>query len=343
MAVQYQEAHSHADIAYQTALQQFDRASCYVDGDRDFLTLLKYPRREMTIHFPVRRDDNSVEMFTGYRVHHDTSLGPTKGGIRYSAASTLDEVRALAMWMTWKSALVGLPYGGAKGAVVVDPKQLSASENERLTRRYTSDMIRMFNPHADIPAPDMGTTPQTMAWMMDTYSMTVGYSVPAFVTGKPLHIGGSEGRTEATGRGVIITMDEILKRHEMLSPKDIKVVIQGFGNVGTHAALHATELGYKVVAISDVTGGVYKKSGLDIQEIVKFAQGGGYLNDGYLNDYRDQNVEFVTNEELLGLPCDVLIPAAIEGQITARNAYDIQAQLLYQSAHLGAYSRIFLL
>lgn len=316
------------ETAYETALEQFERASRYVKADPNYLQLLKYPKRELTVHFPVKMDDGKVEVFTGYRVHHDTTLGPTKGGIRYSLHTTLDEVRALAMWMTWKCALVELPYGGAKGAVVVDPKRLSAGELERLTRRYAAEMSILFNPHSDIPAPDLGTNPQTMAWIMDTYSMTVGYSVPAVVTGKPLNLGGSEGRNEATGEGVIITMTEMLKRMGDPLPEETTVVIQGFGNVGSYAALHAHELGFKVIAVSDVTGGVYQPKGLDIPELAAYASQGGSLNE-----YREQGVDFVTNDELLALPCDVLIPAAIEGQLRASNAAHIRAKLIVEGAN----------
>ena len=201
-----------------------------MDIDENVVEYMRWPRREFTVNFPVRRDDGRVEMFTGYRVHHSTVMGPSKGGIRYSQNVTLDEVRALAMWMTWKCALVNLPYGGAKGGVLVDPKTLSLREKENLTRRYASELIPLISPHADIPAPDMGTGPQEMAWIMDTYSMTVGYSVPAVVTGKPINIGGSEGRTEATGRGVIICMVEALKRKGITNPGDVKIVII-FGHI----------------------------------------------------------------------------------------------------------------
>jgi glutamate dehydrogenase (NAD(P)+) len=318
----------HRDEAYETALEQFDRASRYVDSNPNYLELLRYPRREMTIHFPVKMDDGSIKMFMGYRVHHDMSLGPTKGGIRYSPDVNLDEVRALAMWMTWKCALSGLPYGGAKGGVVVDPKRLSLGENERLTRRYAADMIRMFDPHGDIPAPDMGTNPQTMAWIMDTYSMTVGYSVPAVVTGKPLHIGGSEGRIEATGRGTIIAMEEFLHRLNRHDPEKTRLVIQGFGNVGMHAALHASDLGYQVVGVSDVSGGVYNPQGLNIADIVSFTQHGGVLSE-----YHETDVDFVTNEELLALPCDILIPAATSAQLTKYNADLVKAFLIVEGAN----------
>jgi glutamate dehydrogenase (NAD(P)+) len=200
-----------ATSVYETALQQYDRAIQYLNLDDSIAQFLRYPRREFTVNFPVKRDDGSVEMFTGYRVHHSTVLGPSKGGLRYSTAVNLDEIRALAMWMTWKCALVNIPYGGAKGGVVVDPKALSKNELERLTRRYAAELIPLISPHSDIPAPDMGTNAQVMAWIMDTYSMTVGYSVPAIVTGKPVNIGGSLGRNEATGRGVIACLLEALK------------------------------------------------------------------------------------------------------------------------------------
>lgn len=328
MAVASPSQHSIFDTAYQTALEQFDRAAAYVKAKPDLLEMLKYPNREMTVNFPVKMDDGRIEIFTGYRVHHDTSRGPSKGGIRYSADSTLDEVRALAMWMTWKCALVDLPYGGAKGAVVVDPRRLSEGEKERLTRRYAADMIKMFGPRSDIPAPDLGTNAQTMAWIMDTYSMTVGYSEPAIVTGKPINIGGSEGRTEATGQGVIITMDEMLHRVGTPRRADTKLVIQGFGNVGTYAALHAVQLGYTVVAISDISGGIYQPQGLNVPELVAYAQKGGLLQD-----YNGQGADFVRNDELLLLPCDVLIPAAIEGQIREDNADLIRARLIVEAAN----------
>lgn len=328
MAVASPSQYSVVDTAYQTALEQFDRAAVYIKAKPDMLEMLKYPIREMTVNFPVKMDDGRIEIFTGYRVHHDTSRGPSKGGIRYSADSTLDEVRALAMWMTWKCALVNLPYGGAKGAVVVDPRRLSESEKERLTRRYAAEMIKMFGPHSDIPAPDLGTNAQTMAWIMDTYSMTVGYSEPAIVTGKPINIGGSEGRTEATGQGVILAMDELLNRVGTPRRDETSLVIQGFGNVGTYAALHAVKLGYKVVAISDISGGIYQPKGLNVPELVAYAQGGGLLND-----YKGQGADFVHNDELLLLPCDVLIPAAIEGQIREDNADYIRASLVVEGAN----------
>lgn len=312
--------------AYQTALAQYDRAVRYLDLDENVIEYMRWPRREFSVNFPVKRDDGRVEMFTGYRVHHSTVLGPSKGGIRYSLDVTLDEVRALAMWMTWKCALVHLPYGGAKGGVLVDPKTMSQAELERLTRRYASELIPLMSPHADIPAPDMGTNAQMMAWIMDTYSMTVGYSVPAVVTGKPVNVGGSLGRNEATGRGVIICMVEALKRRGDTDPGSIRLVIQGFGNVGSHAAAYAYDLGYKILAVSDVNGGIYNPKGLDIPALRRY-----YAQNGALAGF--PNSEPVTNAELLALPCDVLIPAAMEGQITKNNAPRIQASMIVEGAN----------
>jgi glutamate dehydrogenase (NAD(P)+) len=311
---------------YDTAIEQYNRAVEYLDMEDDLADYMRYPRREFSVNFPVRRDDGSMEMYTGYRVHHNTVLGPSKGGIRYSLSVDLNEIRALAMWMTWKCALMNLPYGGAKGGVVVDPKTLSRGELERLTRRYASELVPLISPQSDIPAPDMGTDSQVMAWIMDTYSMTVGYSVPAVVTGKPLGIGGSEGRTVATGRGVIICMVESLKRNGYSDISKLSVVVQGFGNVGSNAAAYAHELGFKVVAVSDVYGGIYDPNGLDIPSVLAHSD-----QTGSLRGYPDS--EFVTNDELLLLPCDILIPAAMEGQITARNANKIKARFIVEGAN----------
>jgi glutamate dehydrogenase (NAD(P)+) len=311
---------------FETALAQYDRAVRYLNISDGVAEFLRYPRREFTVNFPVRRDNGQIEMFTGYRVHHSTVLGPSKGGIRYSLAVNLDEVRALAMWMTWKCALAGIPYGGAKGGVIVDPKTLSPRELEALTRRYAAELIPIISPHADIPAPDMGTNPQVMAWIMDTYSMTVGYSVPAIVTGKPLNIGGSRGRNEATGRGVILCMIEALKRWGSVRPEDIRLVIQGFGNVGANAASYANSLGFKIVGVSDVTGGLYNPNGLEIASMRSFVADHGDLR-GYAGG------DAVTNDELLTLPCDVLVPAAMEGQLTEHNAARVQAKLIVEGAN----------
>ena len=312
--------------AYETALAQFDRAVSFLNISSGVTEFLRYPRREFTVNFPVKRDDGTVEMFTGYRVHHNTVLGPSKGGIRYSLHVNMDEVRALAMWMTWKCALSGIPYGGAKGGVVVDPKSMSLRETEALTRRYAAELIPLISPHADIPAPDMGTNPQTMAWIMDTYSMTVGYSVPAIVTGKPINIGGSQGRNEATGRGVVICMLEALKRWPNMRPETTRVAVQGFGNVGSNAAAYADELGYKVVAVSDVNGGLYNAGGLDIAGVRAYVAEHGTLAGCQLGDQ-------ITNEELLTIDCDVLLPSAMESQITGRNAAKVTARLIVEGAN----------
>lgn len=322
--------HMTTDPTYQTALQQYDRAVTHLKLPEGLVEFMKWPRRELSVNFPVKMDDGSIRVFSGYRVHHSTVLGPTKGGIRYSAHVNLDEVRALAMWMTWKCALVNLPYGGAKGGVVVEPKSLSLAELASLTRRFTSELILLIGPNVDIPAPDMGTNAQTMAWMMDTYSMTVGYSVPAVVTGKPVNIGGSLGREEATGRGTIVCMLEAL-RHKGItsSPKDISVVVQGFGNVGSFAAQRAYDLGFKVVAVSDVTGGYYNPHGLNIPAMREYTNRSPRRTlEGYKGDC-DQ----ITNAELLELPCDVLIPAAMEGQIRGDNASRIKAHLIVEGAN----------
>ncbi len=325
MVVAMPNHREHAD-AYQTALAQYDRAVRYTSLKDDLIDYMRYPRRELTVNFPVRRDDGTIEMFTGYRVHHNTAMGPSKGGIRYSLGVTLDEIRALSMWMSWKCALVNLPYGGAKGGVVVDPRNLSLGELERLTRRYASELIPLMSPQMDIPAPDMGTNAQVMAWIMDTYSMTVGYSVPAIVTGKPLSVGGSEGRTEATGRGVIMCMISTLKHHGYHDATATRIAIQGFGNVGSHAADYAHALGYKIVAVSDVYGGIHNPNGLDIPAVLRHVK-----ETGKVHDFPD--AENITNDELLVLDCDVLIPAALEGQITRENADDIKAQFVIEGAN----------
>lgn len=321
--------HQTMDTTYQTALSQYDQAVSYLDLPDGLSEFMKWPRRELTVNFPVRMDNGEVRVFTGYRIHHNTVLGPSKGGIRYSPHVSQDEVRALSMWMTWKCALVNLPYGGAKGGVIVEPKDLSMNELSNLTRRYTSEIILLIGPKIDIPAPDMGTNAQTMAWMMDTYSMTMGYSVPAVVTGKPLNIGGSLGREEATGRGVIVCMLEALRTTGVnRSPKDITIVVQGFGNVGSNAAQRAYDLGFKVVAVSDVTGGFYNPRGLNITEMREYVRNSPRKSlEGY------KSAERVSNAELLELPCDVLIPAAMEGQLTGENAPRVRASLIVEGAN----------
>jgi glutamate dehydrogenase (NAD(P)+) len=313
--------------AYETALAQYARASQHLnDIDDNIIEFMRYPRREFTVNFPVRRDDGRVEMFTGYRVHHSTVLGPSKGGIRFDKHVSMDEVRALAMWMTWKCSLVGIPYGGAKGGVIVDPRSLSQPEHERLTRRYASELIPLISPHSDIPAPDMGTTPQHMAWIMDTYSMTVGYSVPAIVTGKPLVIGGSQGRTVSTGRGVVTVMMEALRRMGKLDAAKTRVAVQGFGNVGSNAASYAYENGFKIVAVSDIHGGIYNANGLDIPSVMEHVT----ITGSVINFPGADNI---TNNELLEVPCEVLLPCAMEGQLTSDNADRIKARMVVEGAN----------
>jgi glutamate dehydrogenase (NAD(P)+) len=326
MAVQAKTA-EHIN-PYHVALQQYDRAVNYLDLPKGIKEFLRYPKRELSVNFPVRMDNGDIKIFTGYRVHHSTVLGPSKGGIRYAAKVDLDEVRALAMWMSWKCSLMNLPYGGAKGGVICDPYSMSQGELERMTRRFASEILLFISPHGDIPAPDMGTNAQTMAWIMDTYSMTMGYSVPAIVTGKPLNIGGSQGRTEATGRGVIICMDEALRRSGHNNPSEIRVAIQGFGNVGTYAAKHAFDLGYKVVAISDVTGGYYNAKGLDIDDVMAYT---ATTKHNVLEGYT--KAEKISNEQLLTIDCDVLAPCAMENQITEKNAANVKAFLIVEGAN----------
>ena len=310
---------------YEMALRQFDNAIKYLELKRGIIEYLRYPKRELTVNFPVRMDDGSVKIFTGYRVHHNTVLGPTKGGIRYHPDVTLDEVRALAMWMTWKCAVVGLPYGGAKGGVICDPKKLSFQELENLTRRYAAEISLMMGPESDIPAPDVGTNPQVMAWIMDTYSMHKGYSVPAVVTGKPISIGGSLGRLEATGRGVMITACEACK-HLGIPIEGATVVVQGYGNVGTASAYLLHDQGCKVIAVSDSKGGIYNPKGFDPRDVLSYKR-----ETGSVVGYPD--TETITNEELLELPCDILVPSALENQITVDNADRIQAKVVAEGAN----------
>jgi glutamate dehydrogenase (NAD(P)+) len=289
------------------------------------LNFLRHPKRELAVNFPVTMDDGTIRMFAGYRVHHSTARGPTKGGIRYHEDVTLEEVRALAMWMTWKSAVVNIPYGGAKGGVIVDPRELSEHELRRLTRRFATEISVLLSAEGDIPAPDVGTNAQTMAWIMDTYSMHKGYSVPAVVTGKPVPIGGSLGRTEATGRGVMFCTLEALKHLEM-PVQGSRIVVQGFGNVGSVAAYLLEQKGAKVIAVSDVYGGIYNPKGLDIAALLAHVQ-----ETGKVTEFPDADA--VTNAELLALECDVLVPAALENQIHQDNADAVQAKLIAEGAN----------
>jgi glutamate dehydrogenase (NAD(P)+) len=313
------------DDPWQVALTQFHTAADILSLKRGVREFLAYPRRELTVNFPVKREDGSVQVFTGYRIHHSDVLGPTKGGIRYSPAVSLNEIRALAMLMTWKCAVVGLPFGGAKGGVICNPKELSLEELEHLTRRYATEITIMLGPESDIPAPDMGTTPQVMAWIMDTYSMHRGYSVPAVVTGKPISIGGSAGRIEATGRGVMIVAREAA-RHLGMSLQGARVAIQGFGNVGSIAAVALHGQGCRIIAVSDTRGGVRNDKGIDPQDLLRHKE-----QTGSVVGYR--GCEPVSSEDLLELPCEILVPSALEGQITKDNASRIKARMIVEGAN----------
>jgi glutamate dehydrogenase (NAD(P)+) len=311
---------------FRLAVAQFEQAADRLDLDADLRERLKYPQRSLIVSIPVRMDDGSVKVFLGYRVQHDTALGPSKGGVRYHPAVNLGEVAALAMWMTWKCALVGLPYGGAKGGVRVAPERLSRNELQRLTRRYTTEILPLIGPEKDIPAPDVGTNAQVMAWMMDTYSQQVGYAVPGVVTGKPLAIGGSLGREEATGRGVVDVIQEAA-RHLGLDVTGATAAVQGFGNVGMHTARILHEAGVKVIAVSDAKGGVHSAQGLDIPT----------LRSRYQSNVRPLHEcgvgTFITNEDLLQLACTILVPAALSEQITSKNAPQIGCRILAEGAN----------
>jgi len=311
---------------YDTAKQQVERVGKMIGISPEVIELLQAPRRELGVAFPVRMDDGKMRVFKGYRVQHNFARGPLKGGVRFHPNVTLDEVRALAMWMTWKCAVVGLPYGGAKGGVVCNPKELSKSELERITRRYTSEISLIIGPHQDIPAPDVYTDAQTMAWMMDTYSMSVGHSVPGVVTGKPIEIGGSKGREEATSRGVMYVAQEAAKA-KGIDLKDASVVVQGFGNVGWNAArLMHTESDCRIIAVSDSIGGIYSKKGFDPVAVYEHKKKTGSVK-GF------PGTEDITNEQLLELKCDVLIPAALENQITGATAPLLNVRLVAEGAN----------
>jgi glutamate dehydrogenase (NAD(P)+) len=306
---------------------RFDFAAHKLNLDEGLWKILRYPQREIIVHIPVAMDDGRLEVYTGFRVQHSIARGPAKGGVRYSPDVTLDEVRALASWMTWKCAVVNIPFGGAKGGVIVDPKKLTFSELERLTRRYTAELIEFLGPEKDVPAPDMNTNEQTMAWMMDTYSMHMRQTVTAVVTGKPINIGGSRGRREATGRGVMINCDEALRKFNM-SRESTRVIVQGFGNVGSNAAKLMSDAGYKIIGIAEYNGGLYNSNGIDIDDLL---------------EYRDRN----TNKGIIGFPgaeaadssqllitdCDILIPAATENVITSQNAASIKAKIICEGAN----------
>ena len=311
---------------FEIAKKQVDRVGKRLGLEPDLLEVLKAPKRELTVNFPVKMDDGSLRVFTGYRVQFEDALGPFKGGIRYHPQVNIDEVRALAAWMTWKCSVMGLPYGGSKGGVICDPKKMSRGELERLTRRYAQAISVIIGPTKDIPAPDVYTDSQTMAWIMDTISMNAGYSVPAVVTGKPLVIGGSRGREEATSRGLMYATRECTKRLKM-TLKGATVAVQGYGNVGYHAArLLAAEQGCKIVAASDSQGGVYSPKGLDPLQLYAYKQKKGTVV-GFPGTSK------VTNEGILELDVDVLCPSALENVITSKNAKNVQAKIVAEGAN----------
>ena len=304
---------------------RFDFAAQKLNLDDGLWKILRYPQREIIVHIPVAMDNGTLEVFTGFRVQHSIARGPAKGGVRYSPDVTLDEVRALASWMTWKCAVVNIPFGGAKGGIIVDPKKMSQSELEKMTRRYTAELIEFLGPEKDVPAPDVNTNEQTMAWMMDTYSMHMRQTVTAVVTGKPINIGGSRGRREATGRGVMINCDEALRKFEM-SRESTRVIIQGFGNVGSNAAKLMQDAGYKIIGIAEYDGGLFNRTGINIDALL---------------EHRDRNKTIVgfpgadaaDPRELLLADCEILIPAATENVITSQNAAGIKAKIICEGAN----------
>ncbi len=311
--------------AWSVAQRQFDIAADRLQLEPGLRAVLREAERELIVSVPVHMDDGSVKVFNGYRVQHNLGRGPSKGGLRYHQDVTLNEVRALAMWMTWKCAVVGIPYGGGKGGVAVDPKQLSKRELEGLTRRFATNISVIIGPEKDIPAPDVGTNAQTMAWIMDTYSMHVGHTVPGVVTGKPISLGGSEGRAEATGRGAVVTISEAA-RHIGLEIIGATVAVQGFGNAGSTAARLLHDMGSLVVAVSDTSGGIYRPEGLEIRSVVAWKEEHGTVV-GFPGS------ELISNAELLELAVDVLVPAALENQITASNVERVRPRILAEAAN----------
>ncbi len=313
--------------AWESALSQLEAAADFLGLDQGMRDLLATPKRELTVAVPVRRDDGRLEVFTGYRVHHNVTRGPAKGGMRYHPTVSPDEIRALAMWMTWKCAVVGIPFGGAKGGVVVDPASLSRGELERLTRRYAAELLPIIGPEKDIPAPDVNTDDQVMAWFMDTYSVNKGYSVPSVVTGKPVAIGGSQGRAGATSLGVMYCLFMAL-RERGLEPSRVRVAIQGFGKVGSGVAMVLHDAGCNVVALSDVQGGVFNERGLNPQAILRHRRMAGSSTVATF-----PGADRISNDELLALDLDVLIPAALGGVIRSDNVDTVKAEIIVEGAN----------
>lgn len=319
------EAHQDNDSLFDSLMSRFDHAALLLDLDPDLYAFLRVPSRELKTYIPVYMDSGRVEVFEGYRVQHNFVRGPAKGGVRYAPNVTLDQMRALAAWMTWKCAVVDVPFGGAMGGVVCDPSQMSLRELERLTRRYTAELLDIIGPERDVPAPDINTNEQTMAWIMDTYSMHARHTVNAAVTGKPLDLGGSSGRLEATGRGLLFLINEATRKFKW-NPVNTTVVVQGAGKVGGTAARLLAAARYKVIAISHRRGGIYNSSGIDIDAALAHLQTTQSF-EGL------QGVEQITNQELLELECDVLLPAAAEDQITSQNAERVKCRLLVEGAN----------
>jgi glutamate dehydrogenase (NAD(P)+) len=310
---------------WQSQAARFDYAAQRLNLDEGLWKILRYPVREIIVHIPVAMDNGRLEVFTGYRVQHSIARGPAKGGVRYSPDVTLDEVRALASWMTWKCAVVNIPFGGAKGGVICDPKHLSMGELERITRRYTAELVEFIGPEKDVPAPDINTNEQVMAWMMDTYSMHMRQTVTAVVTGKPVNMGGSRGRREATGRGLMIVCDEALKKLNMRR-EETRVIIQGFGNVGSNAARLMHESGYKIIGIIEVDGALHNRNGVDIEALLEHRERNGSIV-GFPGAQPADPMQLLTTE------CEVLIPAATENVITSKNADKIKAKILCEGAN----------
>jgi len=310
---------------FESMMQRFDEAAQLLNLDPNIYKILRWPNREITLYIPVLMDDGNYQVFTGYRVQHNFARGPAKGGIRYSPDVTLDEVRALAAWMTWKCAVVNIPFGGAKGGIICDPRQMSPTELERLTRRYTAELLDFIGPERDVPAPDMNTNEQVMAWMMDTYSMHARHTVTAVVTGKPVEIGGSRGRREATGRGLLVVCDEACKLFNM-KVEETRVAVQGSGNVGGTAAYLMHAQGYKIVAMGDITGALYNPDGLNVNAALAYLKENKTV-EGF------PEAEVLNNEELLELNCDILIPAATENVITSQNAARLKCRILAEGAN----------
>ncbi len=325
MSTQRSSATPVAENAFDIAQKQFDIAADLLHLDANLRDVLRNCKRELTVNFPVKMDDGTIRVFQGFRVQHNIARGPAKGGLRFHPAVTLDEVRALAMWMTWKCAVVGIPFGGAKGGVVCDPKKLSLTELENLTRRFATEISLLIGPDRDIPAPDVNTSPLVMAWIMDTYSMAIGHSVPAVVTGKPLSIGGSEGRLEATARGAVDVIVEAA-RHRQFSLNGARVIIQGFGNAGAPLASFLSQLGCRVIGVSDSSGAIHNPHGIDCGRLRLYKRETGSVAGFSM-------AEPVDPLGMLELPCDILVPAALEGQITQRNADRIKAKVIAEAAN----------